>query len=524
MKTFFYAFCFMLAAFVRVYRISDIPYGIHIDEAGMGYDAWLLQQYHVDRWLNRLPVYLINFGGGQSALYAYLAAIFIKLSGGGIDVVWLRMPGVILNLAGYIAGIYIIGKSFEEKWKMFSAFLLAVLPYFIMQCRFGLDCNLLVNMLTISFCFLYLALEYKKTWIFIVTGISYGITYYTYALSYIPNTIILLFVTGYLLYNHIQLWKKLIYVWIFAAFTAFPLLMMLFINQFDLSQVQIGIITITKIPEYRGSEFVFDFPTIIKNVGIVLSSILTRDWLDYNAFDRFYTMYRISIPFIVIGFIDCTKRMIKNIKAGNVTVDYSIFPWFVFVVYFIFGCLLGGTYPANVNKMNGIFFSQFFLLIWGIRTVYHLITGRYRKAAQVFMGVLCLIYLFNFVSFADYYFTDYASDIYPQEYFADTYEDILVYLQENRMENEQTYVTSSHIYYLLSTKEDPYEFNVPGWETMNYRNYHFFFPDEIDSSAVYILRETDGDYKEILEENGLHLQYEEGMYQCYYKDIAGGGL
>ena len=61
----------------------DIPYGIHIDEAGMGYDAWSLQKYHVDRWLNHFPVYLINFGGGQSALYAYLCAMFIKLFGQG---------------------------------------------------------------------------------------------------------------------------------------------------------------------------------------------------------------------------------------------------------------------------------------------------------------------------------------------------------------------------------------------------------------------------------------------------------
>lgn len=150
---------------VRTYKISDIPYGIHIDEAGMAYDAWSLQKYHVDRWLNSFPVYLINFGRGQSALYAYLCAIFIKVFGKGEwDVIWMRMPGVILNLAGYIAGVQIIGKVFEEKWKMFSAFVLAILPYFIIQCRFGLDCNLLVSMLTISLCLLCYSLEYRKTW------------------------------------------------------------------------------------------------------------------------------------------------------------------------------------------------------------------------------------------------------------------------------------------------------------------------------------------------------------------------
>ena len=61
-KTIYFLFCFILAVIVRTYKISDIPFGIHLDEAGMCYDAWSLQKYHVDRWLNSFPVYLINFG------------------------------------------------------------------------------------------------------------------------------------------------------------------------------------------------------------------------------------------------------------------------------------------------------------------------------------------------------------------------------------------------------------------------------------------------------------------------------
>ena len=34
-----YGLIFLLALFLRVYRLNDLPYGIHMDEAGMGYDA-----------------------------------------------------------------------------------------------------------------------------------------------------------------------------------------------------------------------------------------------------------------------------------------------------------------------------------------------------------------------------------------------------------------------------------------------------------------------------------------------------
>ncbi|MBD5536792.1 MAG: glycosyltransferase family 39 protein [Lachnospiraceae bacterium] len=516
-KYFWFIFCFTLAVIVRTYKISDIPYGIHIDEAGMAYDAWALQKYHVDRWLNSFPVYLINFGGGQSALYAYLCAIFIKVFGKGEwNVIWMRMPGVILNLAGYIAGVQIIGKVFEEKWKMFSAFVLAILPYFIMQCRFGLDCNLLVSMLTISLCLLCYSLEYRKTWMFLLTGIIYGATYYAYALSYIPNTLLLLFITVYLLTKDRHLFVKMMYIWISAGIIAFPLVLMILVNQFDLPQIQIGIITITKIPGYRGSEFVFELPTILKNSGIVLSSILTKDWIDYNAFEKYYTMYRVSIPFIFLGFYDCTKNAIKNIKERNADIDYSLFLWVTFILYFILGCCLGGNY-ANINKLNGIFFAQFFLLIWGIRKLYYLIVKKYAKLAKVLGGLLCAVYLFDFISFTQYYFRDYATNIYPQYLFADTYEGILEHLEENNLMNTQIYVPNSYIYHMLSANSDPYEVNLRDRGTQYIANFYFDSFDGIDSSAVYILRETDTERIKMLQESGFQLQYKEGMYHCYYK-------
>ncbi len=71
-KIFWFLTCFLVALLVRIYTIDVTPYGIHADEAGMGYDAWCLQKYHVDRWLNSFPVYLTNFGGGGRAPYMHI--------------------------------------------------------------------------------------------------------------------------------------------------------------------------------------------------------------------------------------------------------------------------------------------------------------------------------------------------------------------------------------------------------------------------------------------------------------------
>ena len=72
----------LLASLMHFYKLGSIPYGLHIDEAGMAYDAFCLANYSVDRYLNHLPVYLVNFGNGQSALYAYITAILNEGSPG----------------------------------------------------------------------------------------------------------------------------------------------------------------------------------------------------------------------------------------------------------------------------------------------------------------------------------------------------------------------------------------------------------------------------------------------------------
>ena len=56
---------FAVFIITRLWRLMDIPFGLHTDETSMAYSAWCLSQYGVDRHLNSMPVYLLNFGGGQ---------------------------------------------------------------------------------------------------------------------------------------------------------------------------------------------------------------------------------------------------------------------------------------------------------------------------------------------------------------------------------------------------------------------------------------------------------------------------
>lgn len=70
----------LLFVITRFWRITTLPSGVHIDEAGMAYDAWCLSQYGVDRYFKSYPLLLTNFGGGgQSALCIYTTALLFRL-------------------------------------------------------------------------------------------------------------------------------------------------------------------------------------------------------------------------------------------------------------------------------------------------------------------------------------------------------------------------------------------------------------------------------------------------------------
>ena len=71
----------LLYLFLCLYKITDIPYGYNIDEAGTAVDAYFLANFGVDRYNTSWPVYFMNYGGGQNALNQYLCAIAVRLFG-----------------------------------------------------------------------------------------------------------------------------------------------------------------------------------------------------------------------------------------------------------------------------------------------------------------------------------------------------------------------------------------------------------------------------------------------------------
>ena len=98
-------------ALLRLVLIGRIPYGLNQDEASIGYDAWSLLHYGIDRNGYPWPIYPITWGsGGGSPLMIYLTLLSTRLLGRSI--LSLRIiPAILGAVTPLIAAFVMLAKS-----------------------------------------------------------------------------------------------------------------------------------------------------------------------------------------------------------------------------------------------------------------------------------------------------------------------------------------------------------------------------------------------------------------------------
>ena len=507
-----WAIIVILTVFIHCFKIGSIPYGINVDEMGMGYDAWCLANFGTDRYLNSFPVYLINYSGGQSALYAYLCAPFVYFFGFSAAV--FRIPSIIFSILTLYFSVRISDILWNNKRiNLIVGFIYMVSPVFLMLFRIGLDCNLMLGTAAIFLYCLLKAIDTENVKIFAAAGITGGVVLYSYVISHMLMPLFILILWIYLLYTKKINVKKIAAMAIPLFLMAVPLILMHIVNMFDLNEMKIGLFTIPKLYRYRSDDL--SSQVILTNFLNFFKTTLLSDNVKFNSIQKFGNMYIISVPFIIVGIIDGIKISIKSVKERSWNVYTVIVIWFAST--YITGALIGVDGGPSVYHLNSVFLTYLFFLVDGIILLYRWIS-RYRvQIATACIAIIMGIYICCFAMFIKYYFCNYTQDTYLLDLFNFMFTDVLDYM-ENEMPTDvsqrTTYIgdgNQTYIYYLGSTETTPYEYNQLAddepytlWQwTLGYKNYQFNFPEDIDPAGNYIVPETSSYYTNMYEEYGL---------------------
>lgn len=420
----------ILVAFSRFYKFGVYPNFIGVDEAGAAYDAYCLANYGVDRYLNSYPLYLINFGGGQSILYAYVTIPFIKIL--GANIISYRLPELLFYLMSILVCFFLVKKIKNKKIAVLYSFLIITCPWHIEASRKGLDCNLLAPMFMLD---LYVLLNAKKNWHYILSGIFIGITLYTYCLSWLLIPSFLIIYICYMLYLKKITFKQIILLGIPIFIFAIPLFYLLLLNSGYATQTDFGIFTIPKLPFFRTGEI--RLTNLIKWYKFSLSTIFSED-----------VFYFIEIPLFIIGYIIGIKKFIRSFKKKEF--DFDGFIILIFTVLILVNMLV--IIEAN-NRANILYLPMLYIITNG---VLYLCKGSYVNTLIILLSITIL-----FINYEITYFSQ------KEESKMIIYNDskIMGITREleslpNSLEIEKYIImpkVQAHIYTLLENKLSPYE-------------------------------------------------------------------
>ncbi|WHY20040.1 glycosyltransferase family 39 protein [Paenibacillus sp. G2S3] len=444
---------FLLGAVIRILYFGSIPGGLNQDEASIGYDAYAILHYGIDRNGIHLPIHLIAWGSGQNALYAYLSMPFILMF--GLTSMSIRAVSLIMGLLGMLV-FYLLSKElFNSRTAGIAAmFFIAINPWHIMMSRWALESNLFPTMILLSVYMLLKSFQTPK-WFYGFT-LALALSLYAYGTSYFFVPIFALG-TGILLFYKRALQLRTI-LWNIALFIllALPIFLFVVINRLSLEGISTPIFSIPKLTTPRMDQVTSIFGgqllhTALSNFQEFMKILISgSDGLLWNSISPYGYAYPIALPFVIIGLI-VMLRTLRN-RGHEQTGLIVVLLWFFVSV------LMAFVTNVNINRINVIFYPIILLIvagfIWLIQKV---------KALGILSAITFSLF---FVLFSTVYFRDYPKEIGPAFY--ESFGEAIQYASEESAGN--IYVTDKvnmpYIYVLFYEQINPHDFLA----TVNYSN------------------------------------------------------
>lgn len=502
----------MMFCVTRMWQLVRLPAGLHVDEAGLAYDAWCLAEYGVDRYLKPWPLYLMNKGDGASVFGAYLCVVLFKIF--GYNPWLLRFSAVLFSLVNLVYGIKIAKKVSSDNSGMpfVTGVLIVICPYFIMAGRFAYDCNFMLGMSTLFLYYFLRAIESEKIIRYVIAGISGGLLLYTYALSYMILPLFLILTLFYLLRVRKFYFKGWLAMAVPLGILAFPLILVQVVNLFDLEEFRLGIFTVTKLPNYRASDVGrLRWENVLRCIRTIFLGDLDPKYdLEYNTAPGFVNLYMVTVIFFAISLGNVLTHFVCDIKKRKIAAFDMILLWFVGMLFFEFHI------ETNVNRVNGIFYVTILLAARGIFVFLDVV----RKKVQVWAIVIGGIYLCCFLRFTVYYYGgDYLEDTtYITPLFDTTVEDAVWFIEQDEvLRLKMTQMAESKIYFALGTLLPPQILDFGNHEMDGrFQKYLFGSLGSIEDGYNYIVRDGFEVYCAELRAAGFEEQQFQG-YSLYYK-------
>jgi hypothetical protein len=461
----------VLAAFLRLWNLNNVPPSASLDEVSIGWNAYSILETGKDEYGAKFPILLRAYDDWRPALYVYFVIPFVKLF--GLNVLAVRLASAIFGILTVIATYYLVLELFSkwevrnEKWdievgsgidelknsktqkithqksKIFhlallTSLLLAISPWHIYISRLGHEANAGLAFLVIGVLFL---LKEK----IVLSVISLVLSLISYQSEKIIIPLMLASIT-ILFYKKILLHKK-------QAIVA-GVIALIILVPFSIESLKPDAMI-----RFKGTNVLKEALTLTGKVKIVTKQYFSHfnpRWLFSNSGKDAHKVPNMGLlniwelPFILIGIYVFFVGVSKVVKV-NAKIKALIFIWF-----------LSSPLPAAVTTQAPHAMRTYtFLPIWqifGALGIFFL----YKKFKELRKTqVLSFVFLvaFSLITFYKNYFV-----VFPKEQ-SDSFQYAMHQSVSYVLENEAKYkkiifsnknnLYQSYMFFLFGSKYDP---------------------------------------------------------------------
>lgn len=177
----------ILAAFLRLYKLAEIPPGVNRDEASIAYTAYSLLKTGADEYDRSFPLSFQSFGDWKLPLYIYVTVPFVKFI--GLNELAVRLPSAIAGILTVLVTYFLARTLFPaSRLPLLISFLLAITPWHIHLSRVESESNLTVFLMAAAFLLFLKGL--KRHGLIVISAILFSLTYFTYHGNHITSSLL----------------------------------------------------------------------------------------------------------------------------------------------------------------------------------------------------------------------------------------------------------------------------------------------------------------------------------------------
>lgn len=171
----------LLATILRLYRLGQVPQGMALDEAAIGYNGYAIWQTHRDEWLNFMPVSFRSFGDYKAPLTIYLNSISTAIF--GLNLWAVRLPFALAGVLAVLGSYYLARALFDQnkgQKAIWLALFLAISPWHLHYSRLAFESGLALSLSIWALAFFYRYLHQEKIKQLLIATLLAVASIYTY--------------------------------------------------------------------------------------------------------------------------------------------------------------------------------------------------------------------------------------------------------------------------------------------------------------------------------------------------------